>query len=48
MHVILDSDKIKNQNIARIKVDVNFNWPGEKRHATPCCDRSWKRLKREK
>ena len=48
VHVIFDLDKIKNQNIAGVKVDVNFNCPGEKRHATPCCDRSWKRLKREK
>ena len=48
VHVIFDLDKIKNQSIAGVKVDVNFNCPGEKRHATPCCDRSWKRLKREK
>ena len=47
VHVIFDLDKIKNQNIAGVKVDVNFNCPGEKRHATPCCDRSWKRLKHE-
>ena len=48
VHVIFDLDKIKNQSIAGVKVDVNFNCPGEKKHATPCCDRSWKRLKREK
>ena len=48
VHVIFDLDKIKNQSFAGVKVDVNFNCPGEKRHATPCCDRSWNRLKREK
>ena len=48
VHVIFDLDKIKNQNIAGVKVDVNFNCPDVKRHTTPCCDRSWKRLKREK
>ena len=48
VHIIFDLDKIKNQNIAGVKVDINFNCPGEKRHATPCCDRSWKRLKCEK
>ena len=50
VHIIFDLDKIKNQNIARVKVYVNFNCPGEKRkrHTTPCCDRLWKRLKCEK
>ena len=40
VHIIFDLDKIKNQSITGLKVDVNFNCPGEKRHATPCCDRS--------
>ena len=48
VHIIFDLDNIKHQNIAWVKVDINFNCPGEKRHTTPCCDRSWKRLKREK
>ena len=36
VHIIFNLYKIKNQNIAGVKVDVNFNCPGEKRkrHAT--------------
>ena len=51
VHVIFDLDKIDKQQIAGVKVDVNFNCPGEKRKktATNCCDCSFfKKVKREK